>query len=142
MIQDQYEEVYEVVYIQKGQVAVGYRLFNEIFYGARMTIQKGRRGNSTINDYSCLYKKCSEFLYKPIDIVEGFAIRIGNFNKAMSQANAQLIRTNIVSSYKYLIQEPLHEHRDEMARKFKNRIDYVNINAYGAGKVNIDKPSN
>jgi len=26
-----------------------------------------------------------------------------------------------------VIQEPIHEHRDEMAQKFKNRIDYVNM---------------
>ena len=33
MIQDQYEEIFEVVFITKGAVGVGYRLFNEIFYG-------------------------------------------------------------------------------------------------------------
>jgi hypothetical protein len=32
-IQDQYEEIFEVVFITKGSVGVGYRLFNEIFYG-------------------------------------------------------------------------------------------------------------
>lgn len=34
-----------------------------------------------------------------------------------------------------MIQDPLHEHRDEMASKFENRIDYVDISAYGIGKV-------
>jgi len=29
-IQDQYEEIFEVVFINKGFVAVGYRIFNEI----------------------------------------------------------------------------------------------------------------
>lgn len=33
MIQDQYEEIFEVVFPTKGSVGVGYRLFNEIFYG-------------------------------------------------------------------------------------------------------------
>ena len=36
MIQDQYEEIFEVVFIQSGAVGVGYRLFNEIFYGLRI----------------------------------------------------------------------------------------------------------
>ena len=33
MIQDQYEEIFEVVYITKGAVGIGYRLFNEVFFG-------------------------------------------------------------------------------------------------------------
>lgn len=32
-IQEQYEEIFEISFIMKGAVAVGYRLFNEIFYG-------------------------------------------------------------------------------------------------------------
>ena len=103
MIQDQYEEVHEVVFIQRGQVAIGYRLFNETFYGKRMRLQDGRNGTSTINDYSCLYNKCSEFLYRPIDQVHAFATRIDNYSRVMSHHTAKAIRENIVASYKYLI---------------------------------------
>ena len=32
-----------------------------------------------------------------------------------------------------MIQTPLHEHRIEMSKKFENRVDYVDITAYGVG---------
>lgn len=31
----------------------------------------------------------------------------------------------------------MYEHRDETASKFKNRIDYVNIDAYDVGRVDV-----
>lgn len=33
LIQDQFTEVFEIFFIMKGKVGVGYRLFNEIFLG-------------------------------------------------------------------------------------------------------------
>jgi hypothetical protein len=33
IIQDQYVEVFECVLITKGGVGIGYRFFNELFYG-------------------------------------------------------------------------------------------------------------
>ena len=53
---------------------------------------------------------------------------------------AKKLKPEIARTYKYSIQEPLHEHRDEMASKFENRIDYVDISAYGIGKVNMESP--
>lgn len=38
-----------------------------------------------INDNSCIYGKVSEFLYKPIDFVEGLAIRNFNFREIMNE---------------------------------------------------------
>lgn len=137
MIQDQYEEIFEVIFIIQGSVGVGYRLFNEIFYGMRIVMIKDKKIVSPINDYSCLYNKCSEFLYKPIDYVEALAIRKENFNTLMEDPMAKRIKSNITRSYKYVIQEPMHEHRDEMASKFENRIDYVDISAYGIGKIKV-----
>lgn len=66
-IQDQYEEIFEVVYIMTGAVGVGYRLFDEIFYGVRIVMSGTKKIVSAINDYSCLHNKCSEFLYMPIE---------------------------------------------------------------------------
>ena len=83
ILQDQYEEIFEVVFITKGAVGIGYRLFNEIFYGKKITIVKKRSRVSAINDYSSLYNKCSEFLYMPIDKVEAMAMRKENFNEVM-----------------------------------------------------------
>ena len=93
MIQDQYEEIFEVVFIMKGGVGVGYRLFNEIFYGTMITMDsKTRKHASVINDYSCLYNKCSEFLYKPIEKVEALAMRKSNFIKCMGEHLAKKMR--------------------------------------------------
>lgn len=57
----------------------------------------------------------------------------------MQESIGKRLRNKISKAYKYIIQEPLHEHREEMSQKFQNRIDYVNLDAYGAGKVNINK---
>lgn len=98
---------------------------------------KDKKIVSPINDYSCLFNKCSEFLYKPIDFVEALSIRKENFNEQMEDPLAKRLKQNIMRKYKYVIQEPLHEHRDEMASRFENRIDYVDISAYGIGKVKV-----
>lgn len=141
MIQDQYEEIFEVFYMSRGSIGIGYRLFNEVFYGKKMRIGIGTTNQetvTTINDYSSLYNKCSEFLYYPIDIVEGFGMRKHLFWKLMQLEQGKKLRYEIAMNYKYFIQEPLHSHRDETADRFKNRIDYVNIEAYGLGKVTVD----
>lgn len=131
-------EIYEIIYITNGTVGVGYRLFNEIFYGMRIIMTKEKRVISPINDYSALNNKCSEFLYKPIEMVNALAMRKSNFTKIMKDQYAKKIIPDIAKNYKYTIQEPLHEHRDEMVCKFENRIDYVDISAYGVGKVKVD----
>lgn len=102
-------------------------------------MNKNRKVISVINDYSCLYNKCSEFLYQPIEGADAFAIRRGNYEEVMNEGIGKRLRGKISKAYKYIIQEPLHEHREEMAQKYQNRIDYVNLDAYGAGKVNINK---
>jgi len=140
MVQDQYEEVFEVIFVMKGAVAIGYRLFDEIFYGKKFIVKNDKkRANKkrlgVVNDYSCLENKCSEFLYLPIDNVEGLAMRKNNFQQLMLDPQAKKMKAAISENYKINIQDPLHEHRYEMATKFKNRIDYVDIKAYGLGQV-------
>jgi hypothetical protein len=54
-------------------------------------------------------------------------MRKENFNELMNQPLAKKIRKKITLNYAEVIQEPLHEHREEMARNFENRIDYVDI---------------
>lgn len=69
MIQDQFQEVFEVLYIMKGKVGVGYRLFNEIFLGIAL------KERQVMNDYAIIQEKVSEFLYQPIlENVEGLAL--------------------------------------------------------------------
>lgn len=75
-IQEQNEEVYEVTFIMKGKAGVGYRLFNQIFYG--MALQP----RHVINDYAMLRNRVSEFFYKPIlDKVEGLAINKNDWTR-------------------------------------------------------------
>ena len=44
-------------------------------------------------------------------------------------------------SYERRIQKVVHEHRDEMAERFTNQIDYVDLSAFGVG-VNTAKNDN
>ena len=68
----------------KGAVGVGYRLFNEIFYGKKILIPKvdrvlNIRQLKVINDYSCMTGKSSEFLYRALETTEALAIRRPEF---------------------------------------------------------------
>ena len=49
------------------------------------------------------------------------------------------MRGEIVLNYKYGIQEPVHEHRQETAKIFKNQNDYIDMNAYNVGKIELSK---
>lgn len=88
VIQEQYEEIFEVVFILNGAVGVGYRLFDEFFFGKTILISKGPRvlGQkklNVINDYSCITNKGSEFLYRAIETTEAFAMRRPQFLEQM-----------------------------------------------------------
>ena len=53
-----------------GGILVGYRLFNDTFWSKYLKDQKGMVG-----DFACLHNKVSEFLYKPHEVITGFAIK-------------------------------------------------------------------
>ena len=54
-----------------------------------------------INDYQCMYNKCSEFLYHPIEIVESFAMRKFRFKELLKLKPAKHMRGEIILNYKY-----------------------------------------
>lgn len=83
------------MYIQRGAIGVGYRLFNEIFYGLRIAINQDKKTPSGINDYSCLHNKCSEFLYVPLDYVEALAMRKENYDQIMQIPIAKKLKQTI-----------------------------------------------
>ena len=69
LLQDQFEEVYEVQFITKGQVAVGYRLYNEEYFA------KTLKDYANIGAYGCLKNKVSEFFFRSLERVETFGMR-------------------------------------------------------------------
>lgn len=69
----------------------------------RLVMLREKKIASPINDYSCLFNKCSEFLYKPIDFVEALSIRKENFNDQMENPLAKRLKPNISRKYKYVI---------------------------------------
>jgi hypothetical protein len=58
---------------------------------------------SPINDYSCINKKCSEFLYQPIDKIEAYGMRKENFNEIMKNSFAKRIKKMITQNYSEII---------------------------------------
>ena len=125
--------------MMKGAVAVGYRLFNEVFYGKQLKLDSIVKSNTVINDYSALFRKGAEFLYFPIDKVEAIAFRRQNFIESMSTRVGRCLSKEIATNYKYYIQEPLHVHRKETSDKYTTRNDYISMDAYGMGKVKVDQ---
>ena len=115
MIQEQYEEVFEAVFLSRGAVAIGYRLFENVYYARKMFMAKPKPGQvakplqknkgtfPVINDYSCLYNKSAEFLYRPIDAVEAFAIRKYKFMELLRWKAARHIIPEIQINYKFSI---------------------------------------
>ena len=56
-----------------------------------------------INDYSSIYNKCAEFLYHPIDCMEGFAMRTYDFVEIINSPAARNMKNEIDLNYKYAI---------------------------------------
>ena len=109
-------------------MGVGYRLFNQIFLG------KALNERQVINDYGLIKNKVSEFLYQPIvGNVSGLALRRSKFLKIIEDNYWKRFLPQWVSYYEKKIRSVLMEHREEMALKFKNRIDYVDLSAFGVG---------
>ena len=87
-----------------------------------------------MNDYAIMQNKVSEFLYKPItEKLEGLGLRRELFIE-LSQ-NKFWKRTLKLQSKVYIkkVQQPLMDHREEMSKMFNNRIDYVDLSAFGVG---------
>lgn len=126
--------MFEVLFILKGRVGVGYRLFNEVFMGLAL------KERQVVNDYAIIHNKVSEFLYQPlIDDVEGLIIDRSNMLKILQENFWKRFLPQWTRTYERKIQSIVVEHRREMALKFKNRIDYVDLGAFG---MNTDESNN
>lgn len=129
LIQDQYEEVYEVLFVTSGSVLIGYRLFREQFWAKMLH-------RAIIGAYSSMTNKVSEFMYKPIEVVYGFAIKKENFMEVMQCQVGEGMQDKL-KSYQNKIRKVVSQHRDVEARKFKTKIDYVDLSAFGVN-VQVD----
>ncbi len=86
-----------------------------------------------INDFAMMQHKVSEFLYKPIlEEVNGYAIPREEWTNIMKQS---FFKKNYKKLWcqKYIrtIMRPVNEHRSLTSEKFQNRIDYVELSAFG-----------
>jgi hypothetical protein len=76
--------VYEVLFIMSGKVGIGYRLFNQTFYGKSVSY------GCKVGDYDCSQNKVSEFLYTPITITKGFCVKKEHMNEILKMGNMGL----------------------------------------------------
>ena len=128
LIQDQFNEVYEVLYVMKGGLVVGYRLFNDTFWAKYL-----KEEHAIIGDFACLHNKVSEFLYKPHEVITGFAIKKQKFMQIMDDRVGSNLTRKICRNYNQNIRNPTIQHREVEARKFQSRIDYVDLSTFGVG---------
>lgn len=77
IVLDQFEEANEVVFFVRGSVLVGYHLFHETFWAKLL------KNRFIIGAYACMTNKVSEFLYKPMDCVEGLATKKESFQRIL-----------------------------------------------------------
>lgn len=88
-----------------GAIGVGYRLFEELFYGKKIVIRKGskilsRRQLNVINDYACITNKCSEFYYRALETSEALIMRRSEFLEQMEHPLTKQMKREIVKLYK------------------------------------------
>jgi hypothetical protein len=104
-IQDQYCEIFEVLFITHGAVAVGYRQFNEVYFG------KSLKSSMIVGDFDCIHGKVSEFLYRSIVQTRGFAMKKNTFNEIVDEKIGSKLKPRIDQKYQKTIREPLYKHR-------------------------------
>lgn len=126
IIQGQYEEVSEVLYVTSGSIFVSYRLFNEIFQAICI-----KANQNVIGDFSCLYNKVSEFMYQAHENIYGFAMSKKNFLKIMNHRIGKQQINNIKHMYVNNIRNLVNDHRLIQSKKFKSRSDYVDLSVFG-----------
>ena len=112
MIQDQYEEVFEVIFLTEGRIAVGYKILDQEFYASQIVMSKKKKIVTPVNDNSCMLKTVSEFMYKSIDLSHGLAVRSYNFRQIMSEPIAKKMVIQLKMNYKFQIHNPVTEHRN------------------------------
>lgn len=77
--------------------------------------------------------KVSEFVYKPAEKILGFAIKRANFINLIGKSYGKDLQTVIKKNYLENIRKPVCMHREIEARKFTNRMDFVDLTAFGVG---------
>tara|TARA_B110000285_G_C15108605_1_gene609601 strand:+ start:1796 stop:2095 length:300 start_codon:yes stop_codon:yes gene_type:complete len=98
--------VFEVLYITKGKVGVGYRLFNEIFLGMAL------HPRAVVNDYAMVSNHTSEFIYQPIiDDVHGMIIRKSNFQMLLKDIFWQKLAATWTKKYILKVRNKVIPHR-------------------------------
>jgi hypothetical protein len=82
-----------VFFINSGAVAVGYRLFNSVFFA------KSLKASHIVGDFDCINDKVSEFLYQPIVYCRGFAMRKHHFNEIIRSKIGQRLKPKFNENY-------------------------------------------
>lgn len=68
------------MFLVKGKIGIGYRIFNDVFLGVALTERQ------MMNGYAMIHNKVSEFLYKPVsENIEGLALRRETFNNLIEE---------------------------------------------------------
>ncbi len=106
-------------------------MFNESFF---VKLIKSR---AVVGDFSLIHNKVSEFVYKPAEKIQGFAIKRANFISLIEKSYGKDLQTVIKKNYLENIRKPVCAHREIEARKFTNRMDFVDLTAFGVG-VNFE----
>lgn len=106
VIQGQYEEVSEVLYVTSGSIFVSYRLFNEIFQAICI-----KANQNVIGDFASLNNKVSEFMYQAHESINGFAMTKLNFLKIMNHRIGKMQINNIKHMYINNIRNLVNDHR-------------------------------
>jgi hypothetical protein len=68
MIQDSETNVYEILFVEKGKYAVGYKIGYEEHYAKKF------QRRTVIGDWEVFNNKKTEFFYRAIEDVEGYII--------------------------------------------------------------------
>lgn len=103
------EEVDELIFVVKGEYAIGYTLNAKEYLALRLSAR------SVIGDYGIMFQTCSEFLYKVLFDMDCQAIRKAKFLEITDKYGslAQKLKIKCFQRYKDIIRKPILDHKQE-----------------------------
>jgi CRP-like cAMP-binding protein len=116
------EEVDELIFVVRGEYAIGYTVNAREYLALRLSTK------TVIGDYAVMFQKRSEFLYKVLFDMDCQAIRKGKFLEIADKYSffAQKLKIKTFQRYKDIVRKPVLDHKQETITQIMriNKFDF------------------
>eukprot|EP00347_Sterkiella_histriomuscorum_P018178 403346494 len=125
------DEVDEVTFVCTGEYGVGYQLNNQQY----LSIKIGQK--SVIGDYSVVFHKRSEFLYKALTDMDCYGLRKNRLYQIFDKYKeySGKMKKKITERYNKIVRKNVLEHKEETLEQIK-RINKFEFSGHGLMVIN------